>query len=291
MTEWTDEQLLETLCLRLEAHRRSLAELTALTYKLEKINRKLQDSEALKSRFLANIRNEINNPLTSIMGLANTLAKGNADPKRSALAGRMIYDEAFYLDFQFQNIFMAAELEAGEVAPSFARIEITGLANGVIDLLRHRFEPKGVSVTLAGDQTMPFVSDPRMLHLMLLNLLANAIEFTPEGGQVTVLVQCRDRQLTIDVRDQGPGIAPATLPILFDRFCSAAQDSLKSHRGHGLGLSLSRAMAETQGGQVLLIADYAPGALFRITLPEPQVEAEVLAPEGNLFLFDNAEAF
>jgi signal transduction histidine kinase len=291
MTEWTDEQLLEALRLRLEAHRQSLAELTAMTLKLEKLNRKLQDSEALKSRFLANIRNEINNPLTSIMGLANTLATGNADAKRSALAGRMIYDEAFYLDFQFQNIFMAAELEAGETAPSLARMDIIGLMAGVIDLLRHRFEPKGISVIITGDEAIPFVSDPRMLHLILLNLLANAIEFTPEGGQVVIDAHCSERQLTIDIRDQGPGIAAATLPILFDRFCSAAQDSCKSHRGHGLGLSLSRAMAEAQGGQVLLIADQGVGALFRIILPEPQVDVEVHAPEGNLFLFDNAEVF
>jgi signal transduction histidine kinase len=291
MTEWTDEQLLEALRLRLEAHRRSMTELTALTLKLEKLNRKLQESEALKSRFLANIRNEINNPLTSIMGLANTLARGNADPKRSALAGRMIYDEAFYLDFQFQNIFMAAELEAGELTPSLARMEITGLIEGVIDLLRHRFEPKGISMVVQGATPIPFVSDPRMLHLMLLNLLANAIEFSPEGEQVTIQAQCCERQLTIDVRDQGPGVAAAIVPILFDRFCPAAQDSRKNHRGHGLGLSLSRAMAEAQGGQVQLVADQCAGALFRIVLPEPQVDVEVHAPEGNLFLFDNAEVF
>lgn len=291
MTEWTDEQLLEALRLRLEAHRQSLSERTAMTIKLEKLNRKLQDSEALKSRFLANIRNEINNPLTSIMGLANTLAMGNADPKRSALAGRMIYDEAFYLDFQFQNIFMAAELEAGEVAPSYARIDIAGLIDGVIDLLRHRFEPKSVSVVVQGANAISFVSDPRMLHLILINLLANAIEFSPEGMQVGIHAQCEDRQLTIDVCDQGPGVAEKTRSILFDRFCSAAQDSRKSHRGHGLGLSLSRAMAEAQGGQVLLLTDQDHGAQFRILLPEPQVQVEVCAHEGNLFLFDSAEIF
>jgi signal transduction histidine kinase len=291
MAQRTDEQLLEALRQRMEAHRQSLADLTVMTLKLEKLNRKLQDSEALKSRFLANIRNEINNPLTSIMGLANTLARGNADAKRSALAGRMIYDEAFYLDFQFQNIFMAAELEAGEAAPSFARIVIAGLLDGVIDLLRHRFEPKGLRIEVQGATTIPFVSDPRMLHLMLLNLLANAIEFSPEGEQVAIEVRCSDGQLTIDVRDQGPGVAEAVRPILFDRFCSASQDSLKSHRGHGLGLSLSRAMAEVQGGQLLLVEEDGAGALFRIVLPEPQVEVDVSAPEGNLFLFNNAEIF
>ncbi len=291
MTEQTDDQLLEALQRRLEAHRQSLAELTAMTLKLEKLNRKLQESEALKSRFLANIRNEINNPLTSIMGLANILSKGSADPERCALAGRMIYDEAFYLDFQFQNIFMAAELEAGETAPSFARIDIAGLIDGVIDLLRHRFEPKGICVGVQGADAIPFVSDPRMLHLMLLNLLANAIEFSPEGGKVTITALCSDRQLRIDVRDQGPGVTEDIQPILFDRFCSAAQDSLKSHRGHGLGLSLSRAMAEAQGGELLLVGDEQDGALFRISLPEPQEDAEVCAPEGNLFLFDNPQIF
>jgi signal transduction histidine kinase len=130
-----------------------------------------------------------------------------------------------------------------------------------------------------------------MLHLMLINLLANAIEFSPKGGQVTVAARCSDAQLTIDVQDQGPGVAESTRPILFDRFCSAAQDSRKSHRGHGLGLSLCRAMAEAQGGKVLFVDGQSTGALFRISLPEPQVEVEVLAPEGNLFLFDNAEIF
>jgi signal transduction histidine kinase len=146
-------------------------------------------------------------------------------------------------------------------------------------------------VLVQGDCNIPFVSDPRMLHLMLLNLLANAVEFSPEGGQVTVAIECGDGRLTIDVRDQGPGVNAATLPLLFDRFCSAAQDSRKSHRGHGLGLSLSRAMAEAQGGQVLLVASQGAGAHFSIVLPEPHTDVEVLAPEGNLFLFGNAEVF
>ncbi len=291
MTEWTDDQLLEALRLRLKAHQKSLDELTAMTTKLEILNRKLQESEALKGRFLANIRNEINNPLTSIMGLANILGKGSADPERCAMAGRMIYDEAFYLDFQFQNIFMAAELEAGEIAPAYARIDIAGLIDGLIDLLRHNFEPRGISVVVEGDTAVPFVSDPRMLHLILLNLMTNAIEFSPDDAQVVLRVTCAQGSLTIDVRDQGPGVPEAIRPILFDRFCAAAQDSRKRHRGHGLGLSLSRAVAEAQQGQVFLVDEEGPGALFRVVLPEPSVEVEVLAPEGNLFLFDNAQVF
>ena len=106
----SDEELIEEIRQRFEFNQNALADLQALTQKLEQMNERLKESEALKSQFLSNIRNEINNPLTSIMGLSRQLITKPDAVENTALVGPMIYMEAFNLDFQLQNIFIAAEL-------------------------------------------------------------------------------------------------------------------------------------------------------------------------------------
>ncbi len=185
MKKLTDDELIAELKGRFEFNRKALKSLQAMTRKLEVMNQKLQESEALKSHFLSNIRNEINNPLAAIMGISSQLAAPESDPARIAAMARMIYTEAFNLDFQLQNIFTAAELEAGEAVPFPARVDVCALAAHVSGQLEHLSAPKGVAVEnqLAAD--LHFITDARKLHVMLINLLATAVEFSPEKGVVT----------------------------------------------------------------------------------------------------------
>ena len=111
MSRMSDDELIDEMRQRFDFNRNALSDLRAVTRKLEEMNEKLQESERVKGQFLSNIRNEINNPLSAIMGLAGQLGACRQDPERCAKTAA-IYAEAFDLDFQLQNIFMAAELEA-----------------------------------------------------------------------------------------------------------------------------------------------------------------------------------
>jgi len=291
METLTDQELIAALQQRLDFNRRALNDLQALTGKLEATNRRLQESEALKSHFLSNIRNEVNNPLASIIGLARQLAGGAADAGTTAAIAGLIFAEAFHLDFQMQNIFAAAELEAGEALPEVARVDVALIVGSVLDSLRHQAEAKGLRVLRRGAASLPFVTDAGKLSLMLSNLLANALEFTPPGGEVEVACAIDEQGLQVAVRDSGPGVEAGMREAIFDRFRQLDTGSTKNHRGHGLGLSVVGALAQLLGGSIRPGEGDGGGALFVLTLPPAAEEADVLAADGNLFLFDQAEIF
>ncbi len=291
METLTDQELIEALQQRLDFNRRALHDLQGATSQLEATNRKLQESEALKSHFLSNIRNEINNPLASIIGLSRQLAGGAGGVEMTAAIAQMIYAEAFQLDFQLQNIFVAAELEAGEAVPEGGRVEVAGIIGGALETLRHQAEQKAIAIRCAGPEDLSFVTDAAKLQLMVGNLLANAIEFTPEQGCVEIEFGLEEEYLRVAVRDSGAGIAPEDQELVFDRFRQLDSGSTKSHRGHGLGLSLVRALAQLLGGTVLLESSPGAGSIFTLVLPPASAVSDVAATDGNLFLFDQAEEF
>ncbi|MDT8442033.1 MAG: HAMP domain-containing sensor histidine kinase [Desulfuromonadales bacterium] len=285
----TDEELIEEIRQRFEFNRNALEDLRALTRKLEIMNDKLKDSEALKSHFLSNIRNEINNPLSAIMGLASQFFTGRCDPAVCRNNARMIYSEAFNLDFQLQNIFMAAELEAGDVEPAHARVDIAPVIDSCIDKLAYRAEEKQIEVSRSCPDELVFTSDARMLEMILINLLANGVEFNNVGGQLSVEAEQSDDRLRITVSDNGPGIAPADQELIFDRFRQLQSGTTKPHRGHGLGLSICWSLAELLQGTLDVDSRPQQGSRFVLTLPRPAVDATGYAKDANFFLFEQDE--
>ena len=288
MKKPTDEELIEEIRRRFEFNQNALNDMRAMTRKLEKVNEKLQESEALKSQFLSNIRNEINNPLSAIMGLAGQFFDRSCDPEFCRKTIRMIYAEAFNLDYQLQNVFMAAELEAGYAEPAFALAEIGTILNGCLDKLCYRIADKELAVTKHIPEDLLFPTDAQKLEIILLNLLGNAAEFTERGGLITLGVEENKQGLVISVTDNGPGVSAADQDVIFDRFRQLEAGATKGHRGHGLGLSICWALAELLGGVLELDSRPGQGCSFVLSLPRPNVETVVHAAEGNFFIFDDA---
>lgn len=290
MHKLSNDELFAELKFRFELNRSALSELQSVSRELENLNRKLQASEAMKGHFLSNIRNEINNPLTSISGLARHLMTGRCPPEQVPEIAGMIYSEAFDLDFQLRNIFVAAELEAGETSPEFANVEIQVLLKNTVELLSRHLAIKEITVTesvSSSTNSLLFISDAQMLQLMLINLLMNALEFSPIGGIVRVEVQISSLGMKISVKDHGSGIDPADQGKIFDRFVQMENGTTRTHRGHGLGLSITRALVELLGGEVTVESARGAGARFLLDIPAPQLATPVLlhANDGNFFLF------
>ncbi len=289
MNKPTDEELIEEIRRRFEFNQNALNDMRAMTRKLEQVNVKLQESEALKSQFLSNIRNEINNPLSAIMGLAGQFFDRSCDPEICRKTISMIYAEAFNLDYQLQNVFMAAELEAGDTEPAFAMVDISSVLNSCLDKLGYRISDKALSVSRQVPEDLVFPTDAQKIEIILLNLLGNAAEFTERGGLITLEVEENRQGLVVSVSDNGPGISAADQEVIFDRFRQLEAGATKGHRGHGLGLSICWALAELLGGVLDLDSQPGHGSRFVLSLPRPDVETVVHASEGNFFIFDDTE--
>ncbi len=296
MQDISDDQLIEELRFRLDQSRKSLRDLSVVNRKLVEMNRRLEESETLKSNFLSNIRNEINNPLNAIIGLAGQLSAMVRKPEVSELVS-LIFSEAFTLDFQLRNIFMAAELEAGEAEPNIEHVDVGSVVARVLDNFSIQAAGKRVSLRSVPDvaataEPLFFPTDAQMLQVILANLVANAVEYSTDGSEVLVCFGAADASLHLQVQDQGLGIAPNDLSRIFDRFTQLDQGSTRAHHGHGLGLSVVRSLLDLLQGRIEVSSTPGQGSLFRLTIPPASYDAEegiTLAEGGNLFLFDRLE--
>ncbi len=298
MKKLTDSELIEELNKRFKENEKAFNALKIMTKKLENLNAKLHDSETLKSSFLSNIKNEINNPLTSILLMSKELISGEPlDAETLSSLGRMIHSEAFSLNSQLRNIFAAAEFESGNATLCISKININSLLGSTIESLQHKADRKAVKVnyTPAGgsESETSFNSDPDKLHLIIFNLLGNAIEFSSEGGQVELMAWKQDGNLYISVKDYGTGIDRTDQDKIFDRFKQLDSGVTKNHLGHGLGLSIVKAAIDILNGTISVESEKEKGCVFTVSIPEAEEDTElgIVSDDGNEFIFEGAEEF
>jgi signal transduction histidine kinase len=297
MEEMSDDVLLEELTKRLTDTRKALNDVMVMNEKIEKLNIKLADSERLKTNFLSNIRNEINNPLTSILGIAREMAVHVRDAERTRQMASMIYGEAFALDFQLRNIFTAAELEAGEATLAPAKFDPESLVRSVAGAFAHCAEEKKVAIEVVFMPEQPgarqtFVTDPEKLHLVMANLIANAIEYNEEGKSVRIGASIGGGTFRFSVTDGGRGIPDGERERLFERFRQLDQGPSKRHKGHGLGLSITKALVDMLGGRISVSRPEQGGTHFDVVVPEASgAPGDIFSEDGNEFLFESGTSY
>lgn len=288
----SDEDLLRELSGRLEEYRRALFDLRKVTERLEEVNRRLLESEALKGQFLSNIRHEINNPLTAILAMAIEIQAGIArEPAECRTLAAAIHGEAFSLDFQLRNIFCAAEIEAGEALLMPARVGLRALIEAAVAAFGPLAAGKGLELRTSWEEEpgleLFFSTDPAKLQLIISNLLSNAVKFGAEGTAVRVDVRRGAGELRLSVEDQGPGIDPADQIAIFGRFHQQETGPTKGYLGHGLGLSIVKALLELLGGSIHVQSVVGEGSRFTALIPESPGAggADVFADAGNEYFF------
>jgi signal transduction histidine kinase len=297
MDMMSDDVLLEELKRRFLDKKKAFYDLAKMNEKIEKLNAKLAESERLKSDFLSNVRNEINNPLTSILGLSREIASAKKDEQTKQLMAQTIYDEAFELDFQLRNIFIAAELEAGETQLNISRVDVAAFIKNLVGAFSHKALKKSLTVSFAccgaqpEDQGLLFNTDAEKLHRALANLLANAIEYNNAGKTVRIEARRENDVLRVSIADEGIGVPKQERERLFDRFHQFDRGSTKKHKGHGLGLSTTKALVEMLGGKISIADAVGGGCVFRLAVPEAVAGDSILSEDGNEFLFENEKRF
>jgi signal transduction histidine kinase len=298
MTKVSDEELLNELKKRLDSNKQTIDELKTLNDELSLVNKKLEESEALKGHFISNITNEIINPFTSILGLSRTiLAVKKEDWKRVISMVALIHSEAFNLDFQLKNIFMAAKIEAGEIAPEIMHVDLKNLMSSVIDGFRFEAKKKNLDIEFEfeietdSDDTYFFKTDPEKIKMILGNLLSNAIKFSLYDNKIIVRVWRDDQFAHFSVRDFGTGISIENQKIIFDRFKRLDNGINSINRGHGLGLSINKAMLDCLEGQIDIESELGSGAIFTVTIPESNSLTEGYAADADELMFNEEEIF
>ena len=260
------------------AERRSTAALTAARDASERASEE-------KSRFLARMSHELRTLLNSVLGMAQSLA-GDPGLNQAQRARATTLERAGrHLVAIVNDILDIARVEAGRLELAPRPVELRGLLTEAIDLARPAALDKRTDLTLLLPSTLPAVVlvDPLRLRQILLNLLGNAVKYTPSGGAVTLSVRSDPGGLTFVVTDNGPGVPAEQRARLFQDYERMGADAAGTE-GTGLGLAITAALARAMGGSVA----YAPGptgagSCFSVTLPLPAatlpVEIRPPAPE------------
>ena len=297
MKKLSDEELINELTKRFEENRKSFQELKALNDELRLVNKKLEESESLKSHFISNITNEIVNPFTSIIGLSRTILEVDKENWKKVISMvALIHSEAFSLDFQLRNIFVAAKIEAGEISPDFVKVDLSNLLESVVSNFKHEAQKKRCEIKLvfdiegySGVGAYDFKTDPEKFKLILSNLLSNAVNFSYEDSEVMISVSRIDDFLRVSVQDFGSGISESNQQIIFDRFKRIDSGINSLNRGHGLGLSINKALLDVLNGQIEVVSSVGHGSTFTISIPESTVANDGYASDADEFFFGDEQ--
>jgi signal transduction histidine kinase len=264
---------------------------------LLEVNQKLKESEALKSNFLSNARNEVINPVTSILSLAQSIALSNTnDQNQNKRLAEIIYREAFDLNFQMNNIFSSAEIEAGEAFCEMSSLDLNQIIDEEISKFKELAHDKGLRIVFGNKldtNNNTLITDRSKLKLILANLIVNAINWADKTGDIIIDLTRTKKMINLSVSDPGSGIHPDHHKIIFDRFKTIDPTVHTENKGHGLGLTIVKAYAEMLGGEVILKSKKGKGSTFTILLPKTPIQENMHQPFDNAddVLFSDGELF
>ena len=246
---------------------------------LEQQNQELEAATRLKEEFMATTSHELRTPLTAILGFSNVLLQeffGELNAKQKDYLSRIHGSGQHLLDL-INDILDLSRLEANRLDLEPQLIFIEDLCRNVMSFVYEQAQKKQLRLEADISPDLEYVvADARRLKQMLLNLLTNAIKFTPEGGQVGLKIGYApetdpvhmSRILHFTVWDTGVGIAEADQARLFSPFTQIDSSLARYHEGTGLGLVITRKLAELHGGTVLLESKPGQGSKFTLALPE-----------------------
>ncbi|MHB0915642.1 MAG: sensor histidine kinase [Thermoleophilia bacterium] len=232
----------------------------------------LKQLERTRSDFVATVSHELRTPLTSILGFSKTLLRPDAEfPEESRRAFlQEIVREGERLGRMIEDVLSVSRIESGilrlDLKPVNAGASVRHVIDNVARLTdQHRF------IINAPDDLAQVRADPDKLYQVLLNLVVNAVKYSPDGGTITVALEPVDGSMVFTVADEGVGISKESLPHVFERFYRAAVERV-SVTGTGLGLFVSRRLVEEMGGEIWADSTPGEGSSFHFRLPEARPE-------------------
>jgi signal transduction histidine kinase/CheY-like chemotaxis protein len=251
--------------------RHANAEITRLLEKTKELDR-------LKTDLFANVSHELRTPLALILGPTERLLA------RSELAAELRRDlevvrrNARTLSHHVEDLLEVARIDAGQVRPDYAEVDVAHLARFVAGHFEVLAADRQIALAIDTPTRLVVQVDPAMVQRIAQNLLANAFKFTPDAGRVRVTVRAVDHALRLEVADSGPGVPIADRLAIFERFRQLEGSVTRRFGGTGLGLAIVKELAALHGGRAAVEDAPEGGALFTVQLPASAPPGVVIGP-------------
>jgi signal transduction histidine kinase len=240
-----------------------------LFLEIEDKSRQLEAASQHKSEFLANMSHELRTPLNAIIGFSEVLTArmfGELNEKQDEYL-KDIYASGQHLLSLINDILDLSKIEAGRMELEPEDFDLPSAIDNALTLVRERAGRRGIMLGRAIDERVSTIrADERKVKQVLLNLLSNALKFTPEGGRIDVRATASERLVEVSVTDTGVGIAPEDQEAVFEEFRQVGTAD-KKVEGTGLGLALSRKFVELHGGRIWVKSQVGTGSTFTFTIP------------------------
>ena len=248
-------------------------ELDGIAAAVNDLSRGLRDQEALRRQLTADMAHELRTPLATLQSHLEALIDGIWQPDPQRLAG--LHEEILRINRLVADLENLARYEGDSQSLRRCDLDPSALVEGIVRNHEPQFHAKGVALRFkppkaqSTDGRMVLSADPDKLSQAVINLLSNALKFTPAGGQVEVQAASGPEGVEIRVVDSGVGIEQEDLPRVFERFYRVDSSRNRATGGAGIGLSIAKAIVEAHGGAITAASQPGKGSEFRIRLPLP----------------------
>lgn len=252
------------------------------TADLEIQTQRAEEANQAKSQFVANMSHELRTPLTAIVAYSNVMSDSILGPinaqQKDALDA--IFRSAQHLKELIDDVLDISKVEAGKTKPEPAAISLHETLTYVFKLMHQTAVGKGVKLLpYKSDKDVKLFVDPRQIRQALLNLISNAIKYTPTGGEVQITTESGSDKIKIMITDSGIGIPEQDVSRLFERYERGSDNFSKDQKGTGIGLSLTKNLVELNNGKIGVESTFGQGSTFWILIPRadelPEVENAV----------------
>lgn len=225
--------------------------------------------ERMRSEFVANVSHELKTPITAVKGFAETLLGGAVNDEETARSFlQIIYDESDRLNRLIGDILELSKIESRRVPLVFSPVEVDSFISKSVKLMESEASRKNIELSMNIEPGLYVEADEDRLRQIVMNLLSNGINYTPDGGRVSVKVEgIGDDHIRISISDSGIGIPKKDLPRIFERFYRVDKARSRSSGGTGLGLSIVKHLVELHKGTISVTSSLGVGSTFIIELP------------------------
>ncbi|HET8813405.1 MAG TPA: HAMP domain-containing sensor histidine kinase [Solirubrobacterales bacterium] len=252
---------------------------------LEQEEVRRQELDRLKDEFVLTASHELRSPLTSVLGFAELLMldRDSLTPRQVETV-EIILDNCRHLVRLLNDLLDLARSDAGRLAISPEPTEVGPLIEDVVRTMRAQTETAGQTLSESVPPGLPVINvEPDRIRQILVNLLTNAHEYSPEGASIEVTARTAGAEVELTVSDNGPGIPEDQLERIFDRFTRGDAGLTQRVGGTGLGLAISKSLVELHGGSISAESTVGHGATFRVrlpiaTTPPPQADGAATGP-------------
>lgn len=250
---------------------------------LQKAKEVAEAANLAKSRYVVGMTHELRTPLNAILGYAQLLERDSAIPAHRRDAIAVIRRSGDHLSGLIEGLLDISKIEAGRLHLRRDEVRLAEFLEQIIDMFRLQAAAKGLDFVFQPVDHLPSMvyTDEARLRQILINLLSNAIKFTP-AGHVAVRVRYRGQVAEFDIEDTGIGISPTGLSRVFEPFERMETPGLEPVPGIGLGLTITKLLAEIMGGEISVVSVLGKGTMFRVRMHLSEVQHARLSPVAEI---------